>query len=160
MSQPYQPFTGAPIRPKVSIDNLICLALGLNDEQRETVKEIVFGLIFGYKVTSVPTTFAQWLVSNYDLVVAITSELVKRVFGLPIGPTELVKKKKANKKKYLVIQEFRNQFEQIDSKRLSPLQLMHYILDRHDYGRLFVVNFLVVYFSFLGETTTNNSTNV
>ncbi|MFS7945136.1 hypothetical protein Hanom_Chr06g00520581 [Helianthus anomalus] len=73
---------------------------------------------------------------------------------------ELVVKKKANKKKDLVVQEFRNQFEPIDSKRLSPLQLMRYILDRSDYGWLFVVNFLVVYFSFMGETTTNNSVNM
>ncbi|KAJ0476564.1 hypothetical protein HanHA300_Chr13g0478771 [Helianthus annuus] len=92
--------------------------------------------------------------------VEITSELVKRVFGLPMGPINLVEKKKANKKNDVVIQEFRNQFEHTDSKRLSSLQLMCYVLDMYDHGRLFVVNFLILYFSFLGETTTNNSGNV
>ncbi|KAF5781212.1 hypothetical protein HanXRQr2_Chr11g0480851 [Helianthus annuus] len=113
----------------------------------------------------------NWLVSNYDpdacilnvgggRLVEITSELVKRVFGLPMGPTDLVEKKKANKKKDVVVQEFRNQFEHTDTKRLLPLQLMHYILDRHDHGRMFVMNFLILYFSLLGETTTNNTVNV
>ncbi|KAM0064979.1 hypothetical protein Hdeb2414_s0003g00109361 [Helianthus debilis subsp. tardiflorus] len=37
---------------------------------------------------------------------------------------------------------------------------MLYMLDRHDYGRLFILNFLVVYFSFLGEIKTNNLVNV
>ncbi|MFS7918405.1 hypothetical protein Hanom_Chr03g00200611 [Helianthus anomalus] len=37
---------------------------------------------------------------------------------------------------------------------------MCYILDRHNYGWLFVVNYLVIFFSFLGETTSNNSVNV
>ncbi|KAJ0615455.1 hypothetical protein HanIR_Chr02g0074301 [Helianthus annuus] len=134
VTHPYHPFTGARIRPKVLIDNLITLAVGLNEEQRQTVKEIGFGSIFGYKVTCVPTALANWLVSNYDpdtcvlnvgggRLVEITSELVKRVFGLPMGPTDLVEKKKANKKKDVVVQEFRNQFEHTDSKRLSPLQL-------------------------------------
>ncbi|MFS8022094.1 hypothetical protein Hanom_Chr16g01435471 [Helianthus anomalus] len=65
-TQPYRPFTGVRIRPKVGIDNLITLAAGLNEEQRQTVNEIGFGSIFGSKVTCVPTALANWLVSNYD----------------------------------------------------------------------------------------------
>ncbi|MFS7937515.1 hypothetical protein Hanom_Chr05g00428461 [Helianthus anomalus] len=77
-----------------------------------------------------------------------------------MGPTDLVEKKKANKKKDVVVQEFRNRFEHTDTKRLSPLQLMRYVLDTHDHGRPFFMNFLILYFSLLGETTTSNKVNV
>ncbi|KAF5767134.1 putative papain-like cysteine peptidase superfamily [Helianthus annuus] len=170
--QPYKPFTGARIRPKVGIDNLITLASGLNEEQRQKVDEIGFGSIFGYKVTGVPTALANWLVINYDpdngilnvdggRSVNISSELVRSVFGLPMGPTDLAEKKKASKRKDVVVQAFRDQFKHMDITRLSPVQLMKYILDwQSDNGRLFVLNFLILYFSLLGETTTNNSVNV
>ncbi|KAJ0629688.1 hypothetical protein HanIR_Chr00c06g0905501 [Helianthus annuus] len=111
--QPYKPFTGARIRPKVGIDNLITLASGLNEEQRQKVDEIGFGSIFGYKVTGVPTTLANWLVTNYDpdngilnvdggRTVNISSELVRSVFGLPMGPTDLAKKRKRAKERMLL----------------------------------------------------------
>ncbi|MFS7910738.1 hypothetical protein Hanom_Chr02g00109731 [Helianthus anomalus] len=94
-------------------------------------------------------------------IVNITSELVKIVFGLPMGPTSLAEKKKASKRKDVVVQEFRDQFKLMDTNRLSPVQLMNYMLDwQADHGRLFVFNFLILYFSLLGETTTNNSVNV
>ncbi|KAM0024257.1 hypothetical protein Hdeb2414_s0022g00613641 [Helianthus debilis subsp. tardiflorus] len=140
VTRTYQPFTGARIRPIVGIDNLITLAAGLNEEQHQTVNEIGFGSIFGYKVTCVPTSLANWLVSNYDpdtgvlnvgggRIVNITSELVKSVFGLPMGPTDLAEKKKASKRKDVVVQEFKNQFKHMDTNRLLPVQLMKYILD-------------------------------
>ncbi|KAJ0476983.1 putative papain-like cysteine peptidase superfamily [Helianthus annuus] len=170
--QPYKPFTGARIRPKVGIDNMITLASGLNEEQRKKVGEIGFGSIFHYKVTGVPTALGNWLVTNYDpdndilhvdggRTINISSELVRSVFGLPMGPTDLAEKKKASKRKDVVVQAFREQFNHMDITRLSPVQLMNYILDfQSDNGRLFVLNFLVLYFSLLGETTTNNSVNV
>ncbi|KAJ0930589.1 hypothetical protein HanPSC8_Chr04g0151121 [Helianthus annuus] len=157
--QPYKPFTGARIRPKIGIDNLITLASGLNEEQGQKVDEIGFGSIFGYKVTGVPTALANWLVTNYDpdngilnvdggRTVNISSELVRSVFGLPMGPTDLAEKKKANKRKDVVVQAFRDQFKHMDITRLSPVQLMNYILDwQSDNGRLFVLNFLILYFT-------------
>ncbi|MFS8022555.1 hypothetical protein Hanom_Chr16g01440901 [Helianthus anomalus] len=152
VSQPYQPFTGARIRPKVSIDNLIHLAQGLNDEQREMVIEIGFGRFSVLK----SQVCLQHCHTGDGWLVEITSNLVQHVFGLPRGKIKLVEQKKVIKKKDLVVQEFRNQFKHIDSRRRSPLQHMLYMLDRHDYEQLFVLNFMVVYFSFLGDTTSNN----
>ncbi|KAJ0789797.1 putative papain-like cysteine peptidase superfamily [Helianthus annuus] len=78
-----------------------------------------------------------------------------------MGPTDLAEKKKASKRKDVVVQAFKDQFKHMDITRLSPVQLMNYILDwQADDGRLFVLNFLILYFSLLGETTTNNSVNV
>ncbi|MFS7920026.1 hypothetical protein Hanom_Chr03g00219471 [Helianthus anomalus] len=77
-----------------------------------------------------------------------------------MGPID-VEKKKASKRKDVVVQVFRNQFKHMYITRLSPVQMMNYILDwQADDGRLFVRNFLILYFSLLGETTTNNSVNV
>ncbi|KAI3797168.1 hypothetical protein L1987_32421 [Smallanthus sonchifolius] len=127
------------IRIRNSPITLCKLVKLLTDKQKMVVKEMGFGSIIMFNISSLPTSLGYWLVSNYDPscnqlnlgthVITITSQTVHEVLGIPMGKVQFGKLKNPTMKD-VVIAEFRNQFD-IADKLPTPKNLFDHLKERY-----------------------------
>lgn len=139
------------------------------DAQIESLKEIGFNMFAGYKLKKVPAVLAKWILVNYnpntsildvgDVKMEITSQTVHDIFGLPIGGREIVELNQA-KKTDEVIEEWRVQFNVGKGGTIKPSTVADKILENmDDVGRMFQLNFLVLFVTQMMEITTCGTVN-
>ncbi|KAM0026250.1 hypothetical protein Hdeb2414_s0020g00555951 [Helianthus debilis subsp. tardiflorus] len=110
-----------------------------------------------------------WLMKNCDpktrvlncgrYHIQITEELVHDVFGLLRGKVEIKEVERAKADFHDVIVEWRSQFENAPT-RLKHVQFKTHMQAQNARGRIFVLNFLLLTNTLLGETTHNSSINM
>jgi len=166
--EPYHPFNGGKISTRFALSNLITLFETFNEEQKKIVDDMGFGKVLNLKVDSIPTSLGYWMVDNYNQhthtlntginLIQITPQLVNEVMGIPIGSIPI--KNKRAKKKDAVVAEWRSQFKKTTwiSRPFTMAYLDHIRGLKHS-GRYFMLNFLVAFFSIVGETNDNSFVN-
>ena len=169
-NQKYFRFSGQRILPRCSLANLTHWIATFSDAQKKTVVEMGFGSMLDLKLESVPTAMGFWLVQNYNhqnstlhigtKVVRITPELVHEVLGIPIGKKEVMDRRSTAKNE--VITEWKQQFPGPDKWVLRPFVLGFFerVSGNKDAGRCFSLNFLVGFFTIIGETNKNSVVNL
>jgi len=170
--QPYFPFTNKRILPRCAITNLTNWMSAFNANQREKIANIGFGPVLNLKIQKVPTSLAYWLLENYDprrkhlnlgsQTIKISPKLVRRVLGIPNGPEQINEIMKPTVSD-IVVNEWRTQFP-VTFKRFTITETIKNLnlrssLERNLSDRFFILNFLVLFFSVLGETTRNSTVN-
>ncbi|XP_022031801.2 uncharacterized protein LOC110932856 [Helianthus annuus] len=140
----------------------------LSKEQRKVVREIGFESILSFKLHSVPRKFRYWLVKNFDAEndqintgdekIKITAELIQKVFQIPNGKTEIEEKLRP-KETDLIIKFWRGQFSKDILKRMYAANLIKYLKSRNELGRLFKLNFLVIFFTVMAEAMQSSNVN-
>lgn len=164
----YHYYTGEKIKIRSAPSNICKMIFSLDSQQMATVNEIGFGNILEFNMDSYPTGMGYWLVKNYDAetctlnvgshLIQITPELVHKIFGIPMGKIE-VEEHQRPRDSDPVVAEWKGQFD-VKVKRILAVQFREYMEKYKRNGRLFILNFLVFFFTFMGETTQNNSVNL
>ena len=156
------------IRIRNSPKNLAEFMQVLSDEQKAEVDNMGFESMKNFDITKIPTDLGYWLTNNYEPTintlnlgthnVVITPNLVQEVLGIPMGK---VKVKELSKPKMSdpVVAEFRNQFE-IDDELPKMHHIIHVVKEQKESGRLFQLNFLVMFNSIMAELTHGGNVNM
>ncbi|KAJ0468125.1 putative Ulp1 protease family catalytic domain, papain-like cysteine peptidase superfamily [Helianthus annuus] len=166
--QPYYDYDGKKINIRCAVNNLKDYIEGLSKEQRNVVREIGFESILKFKLHSVPRKFGYWLVKNFDAEndeinigdekIKITAEFIQKVFQIPNGKTEIVEKLRP-KDTDLIIKFWRGQFPKDILQRMYAHNLITYLKSRNELGRLFKLNFLVIFFTIMAEAMQSSNVN-
>lgn len=131
----------------------------LNPAQKKVVEEMGFAALLKFDISELPTQLGYWLVENFDpetcmlkagnRSIQITKEKVHEVFGIPMGkiPIEAVK---AAMKDDVITQYWRSQFENL-GERIAVKVVVNKIIQQKDCGRMFKLNFLVLFVTFMIE---------
>ncbi|KAL8217596.1 hypothetical protein R6Q57_020969 [Mikania cordata] len=127
-----------------------------------------FQEILCLQLNSIPSAFGYWLLRNYnpqtdsindgEREIHLSSSLIQEVFNFPNGGTKVTVKTRPNTNDP-VVKEWRSQFGEDLPKKIFVKDLVAYIKDKKDAGRMFKLNFLVVFFSLMGETMMSNTVN-
>ncbi|KAL8215303.1 hypothetical protein R6Q57_004752 [Mikania cordata] len=143
---------GKKIFMRCSPANLIIFLEKLNEDQKKAVKEMGFGEVLCLKLHTIPTAFGYWLLKNYNPETdvqnvgssqfKITLDLIHLVFGIPN-----------------VVSEWRSQFGTDIPKKISMKDFAQHLTNRNDSGRMFKLNFRVMFFSIMGESMKSNIVN-
>ncbi|KAI3711706.1 hypothetical protein L1987_70248 [Smallanthus sonchifolius] len=160
-------YDGKRLLPRSTPSNLHSWIQVMNKAQRKTVTQMSFQSLLNLKIQNIPTSLLMWLVSNYNEntntlnvgthLIKITPSLVHKVLGLPNG-SKKVRELSRPTISDPVVAEFRNQFpKKID--RFYIKDYFEYVKTATDSGRRFMINFLVMVFTIIGETTKNNIVN-
>ncbi|KAL8217085.1 hypothetical protein R6Q57_023922 [Mikania cordata] len=165
---PYFEYTGQKIFMRCSPANLINFLEKLNEDQKKTVKEMGFGEVLCLKLHTIPTAFGYWLLKNYNPQTdiqnigssqfKITPDLIHLVFGIPNGKITVHEKFRPNSND-AVVSEWRSQFGTDIPKKISMKDFAQQLTTRNDSGRMFKLNFLVMFFSVMGESMKSNTVN-
>ncbi|KAJ0509294.1 putative Ulp1 protease family catalytic domain, papain-like cysteine peptidase superfamily [Helianthus annuus] len=157
----YKDITTTRIRTRSCPANFCEMVQSLNVAQLAVVEEIGFSSVLQLDVHMVPTCLGYWLVTNYDVEsnnldigtrkIEITRELVRDVLGIPMGDKQVVEMGKPSYSDP-VIAEFRNQYG-ARSKLKKVKEVIETIKASDESGRIFKLNFLVVFNTIMGETT-------
>ncbi|MFS7930553.1 hypothetical protein Hanom_Chr04g00345651 [Helianthus anomalus] len=104
--EPYYEFSGARVLSRVKPTNLTSWFINLNQNQRQAVEQMGFGVALKLKIDTVPTMLGYWLVENYNEktnhlnvgnhTVHINEELINSLTCIPNGRVPAQMKKKAN----------------------------------------------------------------
>ena len=166
--QPYYDYDGKKINIRCAVNNLKDYIEGLSKEQRNVVREIGFEGILKFKLHSVPRKFGYWLVKNFDAEndeintgdekIKITAEFIQKVLQIPNGKTEIEEKLRP-KDTDLIIKFWRGQFSKDILKRMYAHNLISYLKSRNELGRLFKLNFLVIFFTIMAEAMQSSNVN-
>ncbi|KAL8223477.1 hypothetical protein R6Q57_018952 [Mikania cordata] len=151
-----------------AISNLTKFIQNLSSSQRKAVAEMGFQEILCLQLNSIPCAFAYWLLRNYnpqtdsindgEREIHLSSSLIQEVFNFPNGGTKVTVKTRPNTNDP-VVKEWRSQFGEDLPKKIFVKDLVAYIKDKKDAGRMFKLNILVVFFSLMGETMMSNTVN-
>ncbi|KAL8210020.1 hypothetical protein R6Q57_006752 [Mikania cordata] len=165
---PYFEYTGQKIFMRCSPANLINFMEKLNEDQKKAVKEMGFGEVLCLKLHTIPTAFGYWLLKNYNPQTdiqnigssqfKITPDLIHLVFGIPNGKITVHEKFRPNSND-AVVSEWRSQFGTDIPKKISMKDFAQHLTTRNDSGRMFKLNFLVMFFSKMGESMKSNTVN-
>ncbi|KAL8230338.1 hypothetical protein R6Q57_000116 [Mikania cordata] len=165
---PYFKYTGQKIFMRCSPANLINFLEKLNEDQKKAVKEMGFGEVLCLKLHTIPTAFGYWLLKNYNPQTdiqnigssqfKITPDLIHLVFGIPRGKITVHEKFRLNSND-AVVSEWRSQFGTDIPKKISMKDFAQHLTTRNDSGRMFKLNFLVMFFSIMGESMKSNTVN-
>ncbi|KAL8232456.1 hypothetical protein R6Q57_002234 [Mikania cordata] len=103
----FVPYTDKKLKARVGIINLKNSVTWLSKQQRNAIKSMGFKPFLSLDIDTIPTRFAQWLVSNYDCdknelnaghhYIYVTSQTVKDVLGIPLGRFPVNEKNKPRK---------------------------------------------------------------
>jgi hypothetical protein len=147
------PISAERIRNRTTPKHLMELIKILTEDKIKAVEEIGFASILRMKLHSVPTILGHWLLSNYDHNtnmlnvgthrIEITKALVHEVLGIPMSDVE-VKENSRPKMNNEVVKEWREQFG-INSELKTVTEVITQIKGSDDHGRLFKLNFMVVF---------------
>ncbi|PWA99587.1 phospholipase-like protein [Artemisia annua] len=155
------------VHVRVSLWSLHRLIPNLSPKQREDVIDMGFGAVLGFKIKDVPTRLSYWLLDNFDedtcvlnvngKAISITRETVKDVLGLPMGSVCVEARDEADFRHPLVI-EWKRQFGKKHRYYHGPVEQEMY--RQQAGGWLFKLNFLVLYFTSIGESNKNATVNL
>ncbi|MFS8002016.1 hypothetical protein Hanom_Chr13g01197131 [Helianthus anomalus] len=112
----------------------------LNEDQRNSVKNIGFGATLGFKMGQISIALGWWLVKNYNHKtrvlncgshqIPITEELVHEIFDVPRGKIEIQEVEKARADFSEEVAEWKSQFENA-TKRFTTVQFNAYMQTQH-----------------------------
>ncbi|PWA66902.1 Peptidase C48, SUMO/Sentrin/Ubl1 [Artemisia annua] len=155
------------IHQRISLWSLHRLLPKLSTKQREDVKEMGFGDVLGFSIKDVPTRLSYWLLDNFDedkcvlnvdgKAISITRETVRDVLGIPMGSVPVKAVDEADCRHPLVV-EWKRQFER--TRRYKHIPVEKQIYTQADGGWMFKLNFLVLYFTSIGESNKNATVNL
>lgn len=164
----YYPYTAEKISLRCSTTNLTTVIESLNDTQKEAVRNMNFGDTLFINLHTIPTRFGFYLLKNYDttndivndgkMQFKVTPELIHEVFGIPLGKMKVKTKLKPNVND-MVVKEWRSQFGKKIGTKLMLKQFKDYLVQRQDSGRIFRMNYLVMFFTVMGEAMKSNTIN-
>ncbi|KAL8260725.1 hypothetical protein R6Q59_028678 [Mikania micrantha] len=89
-------------------------------------------------------------INDGDSEIHLSSSLIHEVLKFPNGETKATVKTRPNANDP-VVNEWRSQYGDDLPKKIFAKDLIAYLKDKNDVGRIFKLNFLVVFFSFMGE---------
>ncbi|PWA96205.1 hypothetical protein CTI12_AA040660 [Artemisia annua] len=126
-----------------------------------------FGIVLGFSIKDVPTRLSYWLLDNFDedkcvlnvdgKAISITRETVRDVLGIPMGSVPVKAVDEADCRHPLVV-EWKKQFERTTRYKHIPVEKQIYT--QADGGWMFKLNFLVLYFTSIGESNKNATVNL
>ena len=148
--------------------NLFRVISQLSNEQKQALREIGFGDLIDYKILDVPTRLAYWLLDRFDeetcsldvngKKIEITREVVRDVLGVPMGEVHVDARGGADFRNPLV-RRWKAQFG-MGVKRHHLKGLGDLMVKNGNGGWMFKVNFLVLFFSTIGELNKSNTLNL
>ena len=151
-----------PAKPLANVMKL------LTDAQENSLKDMGFKQFLGFKAGRVPSLLARWILLNYnpitsvlhagDVNINITSKTVNDIFGIPIGGEKIEELSQA-KKTDGVIDEWRAQFFGSNESITSSSVAKKILENKDDAGRIFKLNFLVLFVTLMIESTTTGTVN-
>ncbi|PWA67953.1 Peptidase C48, SUMO/Sentrin/Ubl1 [Artemisia annua] len=155
------------IHQRISLWSLHRLLPKLTTKQREDIKEMGFGTVLGFSIKDVPTRLSYWLLDNFDedncvlnvdgKAISVTRETVRDVLGIPMGSVPVKAVDEADCRHPLVV-EWKKQFERTTRYKHIPIEKQIYT--QADGGWMFKLNFLVLYFTSIGESNKNATVNL
>ncbi|PWA53169.1 hypothetical protein CTI12_AA445290 [Artemisia annua] len=155
------------IHQRISLWSLHRLLPKLSPKQKEDVKEMGFGDVLGFRIKDVPTRLSYWLLDNFDedrcvlnvdgKAITITRETVRDVLGIPMGNVPVEAVDEADFRHPLVV-EWKQQFE--STTRYTHIPVEKKIYTQQEGGWMFKLNFLVLYFTSIGESNKNATVNL
>ncbi|PWA54300.1 hypothetical protein CTI12_AA426940 [Artemisia annua] len=155
------------IHQRISLWSLHRLLPNLSPKQREDVNEMRFGAVLGFSLKDVPTRLSYWLLGNFDedrcvlnvdgKEISITRETIRDVLGIPMGNVPVEAVDKADFRHPLVV-EWKKQFESTTRYKHIPVEKQIYTQQAG--GWMFKLNFLVLYFTSIGESNKNATVNL
>lgn len=148
--------------------NLFQVISQLSNTQKQALREIGFGNLIEYKIKDVPTRLAYWLLDKFDEEtcsldvngkrIEITREVVRDVLGVPMGEVHVDARDGTDFRNPLV-RRWKAQFD-MSLKRHHLTGLADVMLGNSNGGWMFKVNFLVLFFSTIGELNKSNTANL
>ncbi|MFS7995906.1 hypothetical protein Hanom_Chr12g01123581 [Helianthus anomalus] len=166
--QIYKDITRKRIRTRSNPLKLFTLMKELNEPQLLAVEQMGFGSLRHLSVHRILTRLGLWLVTNYDHqnnclnvgthTIQITRELIADVLGIPMGDVRLNYVKKPSKKDPVILR-WRNQFGP-GSNLKTVKDVTDFIKASDDSGRMFMLNYLVVFNTIMGVTTKGRHVNM
>ncbi|GJX96968.1 peptidase C48, SUMO/sentrin/Ubl1 [Tanacetum coccineum] len=153
------------VHVRVSLWSLHRLIPNLSPQQRKDIIEMGFGCVLDFNIKDVPTRLSYWLLDNFNeetcvlngKAIPVTKETIKDVLGVPMGSVYVQARDEADCRHRLVI-EWKSQFGKKDRYYHGPLEQLMYT--QTDGGFWFKINFLVLYFTSIGEANKNATCNL
>ncbi|PWA53614.1 phospholipase-like protein [Artemisia annua] len=143
--------------PKVTVNN-----------QKKDVISMGFGDFLEFKINDIPTRLGYWLLDRFDEEtrildvngrrISITPDLVKNMLGVPMGDIHIEASDNADYRNPL-IKQWKGQFRK-DVKKFFNSHVVDAIVKNKRGGWMFKLNFLVLFFSTIGELNLSNTVNL
>ncbi|PWA87360.1 hypothetical protein CTI12_AA128140 [Artemisia annua] len=140
----------------------------MSDIQKKDVRSMGFGEVLAFKIKDIPTRLAYWLLDRFDentctldvngRSISITPDLVKNMLGVPRGDVHIQAPDNADYRNPL-IRKWKEQFGE-GVKKHFPSLVVKEILETKKGGWMFKLNFLVLFFSTIGELNLSNTVNL
>ncbi|PWA88824.1 ulp1 protease family, C-terminal catalytic domain-containing protein [Artemisia annua] len=149
-------------------DNLFRVITQLSDIQKKDVRSMGFGEVLEFKISKVPTRLAYWLLDRFDentcsldvngKRINITPYVVNNMLGVPKGDVHIKTRDNSDYRNPL-IRQWKEQFGE-DVKKYFNSHVAKEILKTKRGGWMFKLNFLVLFFSTIGELNLSNTVNL
>ncbi|KAL8237889.1 hypothetical protein R6Q59_018970 [Mikania micrantha] len=142
-------FEGKRLIVRCAISNLTKFIDNLSSNQKNAVIEMGFQEILCLKLNAIPSVFSYWLLRNYnpetysindgEREIHLSSTLIQKVFKFPNGGTKVTVKTRPNANDPAV-NEWRSQFGDDLPKKIFVKDLVAYLKEKKDAGRMFKLN--------------------
>nr|XP_043630549.1 uncharacterized protein LOC122601879 [Erigeron canadensis] len=137
----------------------------LNNKQKADIKDLRFGSLINFPISSLPTMLACYVLEKFDhtecvfdvdgRVIKVTKEMVHEVFGIPIGDKKIPYRVNANHS-HKQVKKWKKQF---NTEKPSLQELYSIMIKQDKGGALFKLNFLVLFVTTMMEGIKSNSLN-
>ncbi|KAJ0693220.1 putative phospholipase [Helianthus annuus] len=164
-SQPFMLHTDTEFETKSTPNDLCCALNGLSAAQKADLKDMGFASLTAFNIHKIPVGLGRWLLVNYSHetnelnvgshVIKVTTSKVHDVFGVPMGDIPVYEHKR-KRMTDVFREEWKNQFFQTSVTINDVIQKLKL---RRQGGKLFKLNFLVLFNSIMGETTKRATVN-
>ncbi|KAL8249111.1 hypothetical protein R6Q59_005979 [Mikania micrantha] len=165
--QRFVPYTDKKLKARVGIINLKNSVTGLFKQQINAIQSMGFRPFLSLDIDTIPTRFAQWLVSNYDCdrnelnaghhYIQVTSQTVKDVLGIPLGRLPVNEKNKPRMGSSDTLRLWKFQYP--GKSRITVKDVLEQMKKSEEGNWIFKLNWLVVYNTVLGWTTKSTTVN-
>ncbi|CAH1442060.1 unnamed protein product [Lactuca virosa] len=154
------------IRNRCTPGALLSVIQGLNEVQKNCVKQMGFGGILNMKMTEVPGALSCFVLKNFNSetkkivlqkgVIDVTKESVKEILGFPLGRKQFSKLKfrTTEDKCY---EEWTNQFDDKKMIRLQDIKMKNVSTNKADMN--FKMNFIALLINSLIESSSSGKAN-
>ncbi|PWA72323.1 ulp1 protease family, C-terminal catalytic domain-containing protein [Artemisia annua] len=149
-------------------ENLFRVITHLSEIQKNDVRRMGFGEVLEFKISKVPTRLAYWLLDMFDentcvldvkgKRINITPDVVNNMLGVPKGDVHIKTRDNSDYRNPL-IRQWKEQFGE-DVKKYFNSHVAKEILETKRGGWMFKLNFLVLFFSTIGELNLSNTVNL
>ncbi|GKA42690.1 retrovirus-related pol polyprotein from transposon TNT 1-94 [Tanacetum coccineum] len=150
------------IKARSSPRDLVKIINGLTPLQKEDVIEMGFGSFLNdnFQINTTPTKLGLWVVENFDpdkciirmndgRSILITSKMINEMIGIPMG-TMVVTEVPTATTEFPLIVDWRQTYKYPD-ERFTIKSVVERLMFEHENGRVFKLNFLVIFFSIIGD---------